>query len=827
MSAADDRAFVTRIRAAVIRGARIAWLALRVALQSASRPKVRERARYARRYRNLMVAPRTVLFEATLDDAIRCNPRALFLHMLVDPAFSDRTLVWAIRNPRTLKALRREYRDRLNVAFVKRDSNAHMRYLSSAGHVITNGSLPPYFERKDGQVVVNTWHGVPIKRMGFEIPNGNTEARNVLRVLVQTDYLLSGSEYETEALYLRSHKLQGIFRGSVIEEGHPRDDLTLDCDRTDHAAWLRTHGVDIGVGKKVVLYAPTWRGSRVFEAENTIDELYRFVTVLRAHLDPEEYTILLKLHQLTAVHLVDDARFADMLVPTGLDTNELLGVVDVLVTDYSSIFVDFLVTGRPVVFFIDDLEAYLEERGVYILQKDLPGPVAETPEQTAQVISRITDFTDEYADRYEHMRRTLCGREDGHATERVIDIVFNHATGHRVRTDFTHDKKTVLLGVGAFGDDHASRSMLALLGRIDYSRYDVSVLGPFSRTRSLSGNLLRMPDPVRPFLRVGGSNVTAMERVRMEYFVRFGAVPVLGWSGYPDAIFRREWRRCFGAVGFDVAIDLAGTMPKFSAIIAEGDCERSYIVDRHDVIATGKNRQTAALSISGRFTGRIAPPEALFSRMIEPEIVRADAAACDVERIGEDRVLVIPDERLADPPPPQRVLLPRVAARSFVSTTQDSAGKRLVLDAFARVLAHHPDATLAFIDRGVGADRLARTISELGLSSNVMVANPRVRLAYISNCGCFVTPPRADALASTLLEAAALGMPTIVADSEIAQGLFAGTGRLVSPDAEAIADAMCGFLEGRLVQGAVDFEAYNGAAILEFERLVDGVQGRS
>lgn len=811
-----------RARRALRAGGSLARLGVDVARDGLTKPAVRMRARYTRRYRGLPIAPDTVLFEAILDDAVRCNPHAILRHMLAEPAFASHTLVWAIRDPRTLERLRREYRDHPNVRFVTRDSGTHMRYLASASHIITNGSLPSYFQRKDGQTVVDTWHGVPIKKMGFEIPNGRIEARNVLRVLAQTDYLLSGSDYETQALFLRGHKLQGIFKGCVIQEGHPRDDLTIDCDRTEYLGRLHAHGLDTDPAKKVVLYAPTWRGESVKEPADTTEDIHRLISALRARLDPERYTVLLKTHQLTAVHLAGDPRFDGLLVPTDLDTNELLGAVDVLVTDYSSVFVDFLVTGRPIVFFIEDLEAYVEERGVYILPADLPGPTARTPEQAAELVARVDGPAPEYAARYEEMRRTLCGREDGHVTERVVDVIFNGATGYDVRSGFARGKKTLLLCAGAFGGNHISRSILALLERIDHARYDVSVLVPYSRSRALRANLLRMPEPVRPFLRVGGSNATIAERFRLRYFGAFGARPVLGWSGYPEDLIQREWARCFGAVEFDVAVDLTGTLPLLAALLADGASKRTFLVERDDIPASGHRGRACTRSIAGRFSGHVPVGDAAFARMVDRELVRADADAYRVESAGGERILVIPDDHTTDAASAQRVVLPRIAGTSFVATTRGFGDQRLILTAFARALAGHPEATMTFIDYEKGAARLEREIAARGLLGHASVAGPRVRLGYIRHCGCFVAPPQTRSLSASLVEAAALDMPTIIAQTALAQDLFGNTGRLVDPREDAIAAAMTSFLEDRLVQGPVDFESYNASALEDFERLIEG-----
>ncbi|WP_242443778.1 CDP-glycerol glycerophosphotransferase family protein, partial [Staphylococcus pseudintermedius] len=74
------------------------------------------------------------------------------------------------------------------------------------------------------------------------------------------------------------------------------------------------------------------------------------------------------------------------LVPDFLDTNQLMPAVDLMVTDYSSIFFDFLVTEKPVVFYVPDLKMYQSERGVYIEPSELPGPVTDTIQEVIEMI---------------------------------------------------------------------------------------------------------------------------------------------------------------------------------------------------------------------------------------------------------------------------------------------------------------------------------------------------------------------------------------------------------------------------------------------------------
>ena len=127
------------------------------------------------------------------------------------------------------------------------------------------------------------------------------------------------------------------------------------------------------------------------------------------------------------------------------ESAELYLAADMLVTDYSSAMFDFAVTGKPMLFFTYDLEHYRDElRGFYFdLAEVAPGPLVRTSEELVEAIADIDVAAAEPADRYARFRETFCSLEDGHATERVLDLLFppgdsagrsTHGKGMNVRT---------------------------------------------------------------------------------------------------------------------------------------------------------------------------------------------------------------------------------------------------------------------------------------------------------------------------------------------------------------------------------------------------------
>ena len=108
------------------------------------------------------------------------------------------------------------------------------------------------------------------------------------------------------------------------------------------------------------------------------------------------------------------------------DSRELLLAADVLVTDYSSLLVDFAHTGRPMVFWAHDLDYYRDHlRGLYLDPAELPGPTVSTAEEmlAAVVAASRGETTGAYTGTYRSFRDTHCPDTDGRAAAHALDAL--------------------------------------------------------------------------------------------------------------------------------------------------------------------------------------------------------------------------------------------------------------------------------------------------------------------------------------------------------------------------------------------------------------------
>ncbi len=123
------------------------------------------RAELRHQWQNMPIKSNTILYESYSGNGMLCQPEALFRRILNDESFSNFTHIWAINDFDRYSSTIEEYKNYHNVRFVKYLSNQYYRALSTSQYLINNVSFPAQFVKRQGQIYLNTWHGIPLKRM--------------------------------------------------------------------------------------------------------------------------------------------------------------------------------------------------------------------------------------------------------------------------------------------------------------------------------------------------------------------------------------------------------------------------------------------------------------------------------------------------------------------------------------------------------------------------------------------------------------------------------------------------------------------------------------
>lgn len=173
-------------------------------------------------------------------------------------------------------------------------------------------------------------------------------------------------------------------------------------------------------GKKVILYAPTFRG-RIAKAQTSRAlNLKLFQRELG-----DEYVLLFKHHPLVKKPPVIPETYKDFAqdVTDSMSIEELLCVSDICISDYSSLVFEYSLFERPLIFFAYDIDEYFDWRGFYYDYYELaPGPIVKTNLEMIDYIKNIDTRFDKK--RVHDFREKFMSSCDGHATERIMQMVF-------------------------------------------------------------------------------------------------------------------------------------------------------------------------------------------------------------------------------------------------------------------------------------------------------------------------------------------------------------------------------------------------------------------
>ena len=299
--------------------------------------------------------------------------------------------------------------------------------MARAQYWIFNTRQPLSLKKRRETIYLQTWHGTPLKRLGLDMdevhmPGTNTEQykKNFSAQAKEWNYLLSPNLYSSD-IFKRAFD----FRGLLLETGYPRNDLLYAPDRQQQAKQIK-QSLRLPPGKKVILYAPTWRDDEFVKKGQYRFHLKLDLKQMQSRLG-DDYIVLLRMHYLIAEHL-DLAAFDGFAYDVSAygDIAELYLISDLLITDYSSVFFDYAHLNRPMVFFTYDLEKYASVlRGFYFdFEAVVPGPLLKESDQVIDYIEDIATQSKQYEDKYVAFQERFCSLDDGKASQRVVDGLF-------------------------------------------------------------------------------------------------------------------------------------------------------------------------------------------------------------------------------------------------------------------------------------------------------------------------------------------------------------------------------------------------------------------
>lgn len=298
------------------------------------------------------------------------------------------------------------YKDKFSIGSFKK--------LATSKYIFLNDNFFPFafMNFKSETLVIQLWHAPgAFKKFG-----GSVESREILKMISDnTDYLITTSKninkYYSEAFQIDESKIKalGLPRADYYFKEHDLNSL--------REKFNKKYSVD--ESKKIILYAPTFREDKQYNNVFEYIDLDKFNEELS-----EDYVLALRLHPKIKKFYSEDISVDGEYIDCSDYENEqeLLLLADMLITDYSSIMIEFSLLNKPIIFFAYDLDNYLEnERGFYLDYKnDLPGPIVYDSSQLIDVIGEGVDTS-----KLSSFSKTQFDELNGEASKRIVDFVLN------------------------------------------------------------------------------------------------------------------------------------------------------------------------------------------------------------------------------------------------------------------------------------------------------------------------------------------------------------------------------------------------------------------
>ncbi len=276
-----------------------------------------------------------------------------------------------------------------------------------------------------GAEIIQLWHANTLKKMGWDGVKHRSDTpyqkSYKKRVIYDWDKLVTTSINPPADIIRRSF---GIPEANTIVTGYPRTDIfyknidhlgmSVDCDLIGYLE-------GIPADETVFMYAPTWRRSYQDSDRNLLSETELNLQKVNMHLKKNNSYLIVKLHPMSSISNQDEYDRLLFAEP-GSDPYPVLKEVDCLITDYSSLYIDYLLLDCPIIFFPYDLPEYTEQEGLYYTYESVtPGFIANDSTELLRHMNRISHGEDPHRTERKVIRKLFHDQTNGKSADRVYD----------------------------------------------------------------------------------------------------------------------------------------------------------------------------------------------------------------------------------------------------------------------------------------------------------------------------------------------------------------------------------------------------------------------
>lgn len=281
-----------------------------------------------------------------------------------------------------------------------------------------------FYRLRNDNYMINLWHGIPLKAMSLM-----NKSQNDGIGVIKDNYIITTSEFCNTLM----NACLGIKAEQYCVTGYPRNDYLFNEDGHKNLENL----IDKKINEKIILYMPTYKDVDKTD-DNNLFEFPQFdYEKFNKFLEDNRIKLILKLHPNDErIYINKYSKFnnnniillkSEELEHKKMDLYKILNAVDLLITDYSSVFLDFLLLNRPMIFTPVNINEYRKYRGFLLEPYDFwtPGPKCFDQDKLQFEILKCINDINYYKNEREIIKNIVHKYQDCNSTQRVIQLIHN------------------------------------------------------------------------------------------------------------------------------------------------------------------------------------------------------------------------------------------------------------------------------------------------------------------------------------------------------------------------------------------------------------------
>ena len=705
------------------------------------------------------------------------------------------------------------------------DTREYYKVLATAKYLINDDSFIYFFTKRSGQVYLNLWHGTPLMTLGKKKKHDHAVIGNEQKNFFDADYILCPNEFTREC-FLEDYMLTNFAKGKLLMAGYPRNEILQKSEL--YGSVRKRLGVE---DKQVIAYLPTWRNNTKEQTKQIRTENLKALLKQWDEALTEQQVVFMNQHPINRL-TIDFSEYTHIKpFPQG-SVYENLMAADVLVTDYSSVMFDYLLTGKKVILFTHDRTYYEAVRGLHIELSNLPFPKADTVAELLKELAQPKNYDDTA------MLQSFCPYDTKGITEALCKkLLFKENSSLFEEKEIPYNgKKNVMLYVGTFGKNGLTASAVNLLNNLDLEKNNYAVVYYMGDMKSHPEFIRVVPEQVARYGIYFYRCLTFLEKVRYMLWREFDKVPFWMTKGAIAKMSKREAARLFGSLRLDTVIQFAGYDDEMTCAMEQTPCNRIIYVhsDMEQEIKVRKNADREFLkkmynsynSVAVVTEGMMAPTRRI------ADSNTANLVLCNnvidyktIEERGKEPLLFDEDTVCR----PSEEILREVLStnkKKFITVGRFSAekGHKRLISAFEDLHREYPDTCLIIVGgHGNLWDATVKQVQNCSCPDDIylvrFMSNP---YPLMKQCDYFAFSSLYEGFGLVLAEADILGLPCFSPDLPGPRGFMQSYGGLlVENSEEGILNGMRSCMKGTVPkQLTVEYGQYNRRAVEQFESML-------